>query len=154
MGPWPWPRALQAELAALVLERGAAQVVFNVVHAEPSRYGPADDAAFVRRLAPWRDRLVLAASYAVTAQDGLERVQLARPLPHPGWPGGLPRQGLTTILQSPQGVSEAIPGRQWLAANLAGFAGPPLLPLAFAARDTSPPLPALGIDFVLSLIHI
>jgi hypothetical protein len=45
---------LQAELAALVLERGAARVVFNLVHSEPSRYGPADDGAFVRRLAPWR----------------------------------------------------------------------------------------------------
>lgn len=146
MGPWPWPRALQAELAALVLERGAARVVFNLVHDQPSRYGPADDAAFVRRLAPWRDRLVLATSYTVAARDGLERVQLGRPQPHPGWSAGLPRQGLTIVLQSPQGVSEAIPGRQWLAAHLAGFDGPPLVPLAFAAAGTTPPEPFLGLD--------
>ena len=31
MGPWPWPRALQAELAAYVLERGARRVIFCVV---------------------------------------------------------------------------------------------------------------------------
>ncbi len=146
MGPWPWPRALQAELAALVLERGAARVVFNLVHDQPSRYGTADDAAFVRRLAPWRDRLVLATSYTVAARDGFERVQLGRPQPHPGWSAGLPRQGLTMVLLSPQGVSEAIPGRQWLAANLAGFDGPPLVPLAFAAAGTAPPEPALGLD--------
>lgn len=68
MGPWPWPRELQAELAALVLERGARQVVFNVVFAGPSRFGSADDAAFERRLAPWRRQVVLGAAYGASEQ--------------------------------------------------------------------------------------
>ena len=46
-GPWPWPRALQAELAAQVLEQGAQRVVFNIVYPGESSYGPEDDAAFL-----------------------------------------------------------------------------------------------------------
>lgn len=139
MGPWPWPRALQAELAAWVLERGAARVVFNIVHSQPSRFGAADDRAFVARLAPWRDRLVLAVAFARSAQEGVESRRLLGPSAV-AWPGGrLPRLGLTTVLQSPQGLSEAIPGDAWLRQNLEGFARPWPRPLPFAL--TSAPLP-------------
>ena len=65
MGAWPWPRALQARLAALVLERGAARVLFNIEYGEPSRFGPADDRAFAATLAPWRDQVHLAVRFGV-----------------------------------------------------------------------------------------
>ena len=80
MGSWPWPRELQADLAVAVLERGARQVVFNIVMAGPSRYGPADDAAFQQRLAPWRQRVVLAASYGTSEQGQLQQAHIQMPL--------------------------------------------------------------------------
>ena len=142
MGAWPWPRALQAELAAAVLERGAAQVVFNVVTSQPSRYGPADDRAFVRRLAPWRERVVLAASLSGSEQDGLVQRQLQRPLY-----AGFHRVGLTTLLQSQQGLTEAIPGRRWLELALGDFPTPHPTPLALAALGRSVPERPLAINF-------
>jgi len=141
MGPWPWPRELQADLAAAVLERGAKQVVFNIVLAGPSRYGPADDAAFQRRLAPWRQRVVLAASYGTSEQAGLEQTQLQMPL----FP--FPRVGLTALLLSPQGLVQAIPGRHWLEENLADFAPPHPAPLADVAAGRSLSEAPVGIDF-------
>lgn len=147
MGPWPWPRALQAELAAWVLERGAARVLFNIVHSQPSRFGPEDDRAFAARLAPWRDRLVLAASFARSDREGVESRRLLGP-PSAAWPAGrLPRLGLTTVLQSPQGLSEAIPGRAWLQQNLDGFAQPWPRPLPFALAAAPPPEAPLWIDY-------
>ncbi len=146
MGPWPWPRALQAELAAWVLERGAARVVFNIVHSQPSRFGAADDRAFVARLAPWRERLVLAVSFSRSVQDGVESLRLLGPSAS-SWPGGrLPRLGLTTVLQSPQGLREAIPGGAWLRQNLEGFARPWPPPLPFALSTAPLPEAPLLID--------
>jgi len=148
MGPWPWPRALQAELAAWVLERGAAQVVFNLVHRQPSRFGADDDRAFVTRLAPWRDRLVLPVSFAQAGQVGVDQRRLSRPPLAQAWPRGrLPRLGLTSVLLSPQGLSEAIPGSRWLQDNLEGFRRPWPLPLPFAAAALPPPQAPMAIDF-------
>ena len=148
MGPWPWPRALQAELAAWVLERGASRVVFNVVHSQPSRFGPADDRAFVRRLAPWRDRLVLPVALSRSEQDGVERSRLNRPLHSGSWPGGTtPPEGLTTVLQSDEGLAEALPGRAWMRDNLEGFAPPWPRPLPFAALARTPPEAPLAINY-------
>ena len=141
MGQWPWPRALQAELAATVLERGAHRVVFNLVLAQPSRFGPADDAAFQRRLAPWRSQLVLAASSAGSSQQDLEQVQLQMPL----YAGTA--VGLTNLLQSPQGITDAIPGSDWIADHLAGFQSPLPQALAWAASAQAPPTPVRGINF-------
>ncbi len=141
MGPWPWPRALQAELAATVLRRGAARVVFNIEFSQPSRYGPDDDAAFRRRLEPWRERVHLATTYAVVEREGLEQFELRRPLMPLG------RSGLTALLLSPQGIAEAIPGRRWLGPNLAHFPLPHPLPLAFLARPEALPEAPLGINF-------
>lgn len=142
MGAWPWSRALQAELAAAVLEQGAALVVFNVVTSEPSRFGPADDQAFVHRLAPWRQRVVLAASLTDSNQGGLAHLQLKRPLF-----SGFRRVGLTTLLQSPQGFAEAIPGRRWLAGALSVFPQPHPEPLALAALGRAAPELPLVINF-------
>ncbi len=151
MGPWPWPRALQAELAARLLEQGARQVVLNVVLAEPSRYGPADDAAFRRRLQPWRAQLVLAAGWTVErpspglALGSLRRPGLVEPWRAEGSP--TPREGLTTVLQSPQGVVDAIPGRAWMARNLAAFPPPLPTPLAYAVAERDPPQAPTGINY-------
>ena len=142
MGAWPWPRAVQAELAAAVLERGAAQVVFNIVTSQPSRYGPADDQAFERRLAPWRERVVLATSLTGSDQAGLAQQHLQRPLY-----SGFPRVGLTTLLQSPQGFTEAIPGRRWLDDALSDFPPPHPQPLALAALGRPAPERPLAINF-------
>lgn len=142
MGSWPWPRALQAELAAAVLERGARQVVFNVVFAGPSSLGVADDEAFERRLAPWRRQVVLATAYGTREQGGLVQAQMQRPVYD-----GFPRLGLTALLQSRQGMAEAIPGRTWIDDSLGDFPGPHPLPLAYAAAGRSPPGDSVGIDF-------
>lgn len=141
MGPWPWPRALQAELAATVLEQGARRVVFNVVLAQPSRFGPADDAAFRRRLAPWWSQLVLAASSTVSSQQGFEQVQLQLPVY-----GGTP-VGLTNLLQSPQGLTDTIPGRGWIRARLAGFQPPLPQALAWVAGGKAAPAGQRGINY-------
>jgi adenylate cyclase len=142
MGAWPWPRALQAELVAAVLERGAARVVFNIVTSQPSRYCPADDQAFARRLAPWRQRVVLAASLGGSEQGGLAEQHLQRPLY-----ADFPRVGLTALLQSPQGITEAIPGRRWLGQSLADFPPPHPPPLAFVALARPAPAEPLAINY-------
>ncbi len=141
MGSWPWPRELQADLAVAVLERGARQVVFNIVLAGPSRYGPADDAAFERRLAPWRQRVVLAASYGTSEQGQLEQANLQLPF------YSFPRVGLTALLLSPQGLVQAIPGRHWLEENLAEFAPPHPAALADVAAGRPMSQAPVGIDF-------
>lgn len=140
MAAWPWPRALQADLAALALERGAALVVFNIVHDRPSRFGPEDDTAFRRRLMPWRQRVVLAGAYEQEGQVGVLQVRLRRPLePFTAW-------GLTALLQDPQGRAQAIPGRHWTDRALAGFPPPRPLPLAYLAAGRPVPAHPLGLD--------
>jgi adenylate cyclase len=141
MQAWPWPRAVQAELAATVLRRGAARVLFNIEFSQPSRYGPADDRAFGEILAPWREQVHLAASFAMDNRDELEQVQLRRPIV------ALAAPGLSTLIQSPQGVVEAVPGRRWLKENLAGFPLPHPLPLALLVRPDALAEQPLGINF-------
>ncbi|MCX5932196.1 MAG: adenylate/guanylate cyclase domain-containing protein [Cyanobacteria bacterium] len=142
MGPWPWPRALQARLAASVLERGAARVLFNIEFSQPSRFGPADDQAFLATLAPWRERVHLAARYGLRDRQGLEVVRLLLPFPSLGAPG------LTTLLQSPQGVAEAVPGQDWLDTNLAGFPPPRPRPMAFLAAGKPVPAAEMGLNYL------
>jgi adenylate cyclase len=141
MGAWPWPRAVQAELAAAVLRRGAARVLFNIEFSQPSRYGPADDRAFAETLAPWRRQVHPAATYAEGDRGDLEQVQLRRPIV------ALAAPGLTTLLQSPQGVAEAVPGRRWLRENLAGFPLPHPVPLAFLVQPDALSEQPLGINY-------
>ncbi len=141
MGPWPWPRRLQAQLAVQVLRSGARGVAFDIVYSQPSRYGPADDRAFEQLLRPWRSRLVFAAALHSQDLGGLEQQQLQGPIY--GWV----RRGVTNLLQDAQGRSVSLPGSDWLATELTGWAT--ARPATLAAALTEPPAPAenLGIDF-------
>lgn len=140
---WPWPRALQAELAALVLEAGARQVVFTLLYPQPSRFGALDDRAFIERLRPWRERVVLPAGYSLARDptSGLELLQLRLPVVSLG------PVGLDALLEGPGGSMEVIPGRAWEEQALAGFPRPRPPALAYAAARRPPPLADLGIDF-------
>jgi len=76
-----------------VLERGARQMVFNLVFTGPSRFGAADDAATCRRLAPWRQQVVLAAAYSTSEHGGLVEAIPGRAwmaTPWPISPGSIP----------------------------------------------------------------
>ncbi len=141
MGPWPWPRALQAELAATALRGGARRVLINIEYSQPSRYGPADDVRAQALLAPWRQRVHLATGYGLERRQGLEQIRLRRPLL------ALGPSGLTTLLQSEVGMAEAVPGRRWWREQLAGFALPHPLPMAFLARPDALGEEPLGINY-------
>lgn len=78
-GPWPWSRASQAALAREVLRQGARRVVFNSVHAGPSRHGLADDIAFRELLRPWQNHGLLSSSLVLQRVDDFEQIQLLRP---------------------------------------------------------------------------
>ena len=148
-GAWPWPRAVQAEIAANVLNLGAAQVVFNIVHAGPSGFGPADDEAFVDTLTPWKDKVVLSASYVRQLQGDLEQVQLRRPHAK-----GFPHVGLSSFTLDRYGVVVAIPGETELEQMLSSFAPPHPKPLAQVAAGTGMQGGKNGIDFVGPAGHI
>ena len=143
MGAWPWPRSLQAELADLVLSQGARQVVFTLLYSHPSSYGPADDRAFLSRLGPWRERVVMAAGYGAENDPtvGVELVQLHRPV----YPLG--RVGLDALLVGPTGALETIPGRRWQEEAMAGLPQPHPPALAFAAARRTPTPEPLGLDY-------
>ena len=148
-GAWPWPRAVQADIAAHVLNLGAAQVIFNIVHAGPSGFGPADDEAFVNTLTPWMDQVVLSASYVRQLQGDLEQVQLRRPHAK-----RFPNVGLSSFTLDRYGVVVAIPGEKKLQQMLSTFAPPHPKPLAHVAAGTSMHDWDDGIDFVGPAGHI
>lgn len=142
MGPWPWRRALQAQLIARVLEQGAARVLVNIEYSQPSPFGPADDAAFQATLAPWRERVHLAVRYGRSERQGVEQVVLATPVHDLG------ATGLTTLLQSPQGMAEAVPGQDWLDHHLAGFPLPHPRPMAFLVDQRPLPRAPMGLNYI------
>ncbi|MCP9818871.1 adenylate/guanylate cyclase domain-containing protein [Synechococcus sp. Cruz-9H2] len=141
MGPWPWPRALQAELAATALRGGARGVLVNIEYSQPSRYGPADDATALALLTPWRDRVHLATGYTLEQGQGLEQTKLRRPVL------ALGPSGLTALLHADDGVAEAVPGRLWWREQLAGFAPPNPLPMAFLVRPDALAEEPLGLNY-------
>ena len=148
-GPWPWPRSVQAALAALPLKHGASQVVFNIVHSGASGFGPEDDAGFVQQLLPWRERVVLSASYIRQQASDLEQVQLRRPQAEQ-----FPRVGLSSFVLNSFGVVEATPGQEELERMLSGFPQPWPQPLANVAAATSMPRHDTGLDVLGPAGHI
>ncbi len=147
-GSWPWPRALQADLARAVLRQGARRVVFNIVHVGPSGFGPSDDRAFQDALQPWQDRVVLSASLVRQQLESHEQVQLRRP-----WYTGYP-VGLSAFSMNAFGVVQAVPGRQRLQGMLNEFSEPHPRPLAPLAAEVASSLGDNGIDFLGPSGHI
>ena len=141
-GPWPWPRASQAALAREVLKQGARRVVFNIVHAGPSRHGPADDIAFQEVLRPWQNQVLLSASLVRQRVDDFEQIQLRRP-----WDDSH-QVGLSVFSMDDFGVVQAVPGLVQLRSMLEPFPAPHPPPLAHLAADVVPPPADDGIDFL------
>ena len=103
-------------MARQVLRLGAARVVFNIVHAGPSRLGPDDDLAFQALLKPWQDKVVLSASLVRQQAQELEQVELRRP-----WDDAYP-SGLSAFSMDEFGVIQfPVPGTQQLQALLHRF---------------------------------
>ncbi|QNJ04556.1 adenylate cyclase [Synechococcus sp. PROS-U-1] len=147
-GPWPWPRALQAELARAVLRKGARRVVFNIVHVGPSSFGLSDDRAFQDALQPWQDRIVLSASLVRQQLDGFEQVQLRRP-----WDASYP-VGLSAFSMNAFGVVQAVPGLARLKGMLSAFPEPHPRPLAHLAAGVASSPGDDGIDFLGPSGHV
>ena len=147
-GPWPWPRALQAELARAVLRQGARRVVFNIVHVGPSSFGPTDDRAFHDALQPWQDRVLLSASLVRQQLDGYEQLQLRRP-----WDARYP-VGLSAFSMDAFGVVQAVPGLVRLKEMLSAFPEPHPQPLAHLAAGVASSSGDDGIDFLGPSGHI
>lgn len=141
-GPWPWPRATQAELARQVLRLGAARVVFNIVHAGPSRLGPDDDLAFQALLKPWQDKVVLSASLVRQQAQEFEQVELRRP-----WDDAYP-SGLSAFSMDEFGVVQSVPGTQQLQVLLAPFPTPHPGSLAHLGAGVTSSKREEGIDFL------
>ena len=148
-GPWPWPRSVQAALAAHPLKHGASQVVFNIVHSGASGFGPEDDAGFVQQLLPWWNRVVLSASYIRQQTGDFEEVQLRRPHAEQ-----FPRVGLSSFVLNSFGVVEATPGQEELERMLSGFPKPWPQPLANVAAATAVPRDDTGLDVLGPAGHI
>ena len=141
MGPWPWPRSLQAELAAFVLDRGARGVIFNIIFANPSAYGPEDDQYFLDRLEPWKNKITFAADLERSIKDGVTQRKLVMPI----WPW--PNIGMTTLLLSKRGQVQAIPGERWTSAELKTLPTPHPDALAFVANQQPATEPPLDLPF-------
>ena len=147
-GPWPWPRALQADLARAVLLQGARRVVFNIVHVGASSFGPADDLAFQEALQPWQDQVLLSASLVRQQVEDHEQVQLRRPR-YSSYPVGLSGFSMNAF-----GVVQAVPGRDRLKAMLDAFPEPHPQALAPLAADVVSLDGDQGIDFIGPSGHI
>ena len=141
-GPWPWPRAVQATLAREALRKGAKSVVFNIVFAGPSAFGPADDQAFRELLEPWKNQVYLSASYVHQELDGFEQAELRLPRERL-YPIGLSQFSLNSF-----GVVRGIPGLRRLDAMLSPFPLPHPAPLAHVATGVPVPMQERGIDFL------
>jgi adenylate cyclase len=105
IGTLPWPRAAYGQVAARLLDGGAAAVAINVVFEGPSRNGPADDAALEAILRAHPGRIVLAAEMLESSdQQGAGALTLVRPELFMAAIGGQDALGLTnTPLREPGG---------------------------------------------------
>lgn len=141
LGAWPWSRTVQAKLAVQLLEQGARTVVFNIVHAGPSRFGVEDDQRFVELLSPWRKQVVLSASLVRQDLDGARQVQLRRSM------ASFSRVGLSSFVLDPYGMVQSIPGQETLNQLLRDFPLPHYLSLVAVSLGKSQEIRDQGINF-------
>ncbi|MGI0485772.1 CHASE2 domain-containing protein [Pantanalinema rosaneae CENA516] len=79
---WPWQRAAYARVIERLMAAGAKTVALDLIIAEPSQYGVADDQQLQQAIARFPDNLVLAATYEASSQllPGA-MMQLVEPIP-------------------------------------------------------------------------
>jgi adenylate cyclase len=78
--PWPFPRALHAELLEVLAEARPLVIGFDLLFPEPSARGRADDEALGRAVAR-AGNVVLGAATTVVAEPGYTKLDLNPPLP-------------------------------------------------------------------------
>ncbi|RMF70499.1 MAG: CHASE2 domain-containing protein, partial [Cyanobacteria bacterium J069] len=95
---WPWQRAAYAQAIDRLLATGARAVSVDLVLADPSLYGPADDRQLAEVLRRYPGRAVLAANYEVFGTpDGGEQSQIV--MPNPDFGAALGQIGLINFLR-------------------------------------------------------
>ncbi len=103
---YPWPRALHADLLRALQRAGAQVIAFDIIFAEPSRFGPEDDAALAEAIQE-AGRVVLAG-----AEEYIERpqwLQYSRIEPLPLLVAAGASVGLATIEVDGDGVVRSLP---------------------------------------------
>ena len=77
---WPWPRALHGRFLDIISRGKPVAVGFDVVFAEPSARGPADDRPLGEAIAR-AGNVVLAAARTVTQTGSFTRIDMKPPIP-------------------------------------------------------------------------
>jgi adenylate cyclase len=78
---WPWPRAVHAKFLDVVGQGRPAAIGMDILFAEPSSRGPADDAALAAAVDRVRDRIVLAAALTTVGDASFVKQALNPPIP-------------------------------------------------------------------------
>lgn len=78
--PWPWPRDVHARLLDRVTAASPAVIGLDIVFAEPSARGPADDRVLAEAIGR-AGRVILAAALTVVSEAGYEKIDLNPPIP-------------------------------------------------------------------------
>lgn len=103
---WPWQRQTYATVINRLMAAGARAVAVDVLFLDPSLYGPLDDAALGDALTQWGDRVVLAATYDVSATNWGEFTTLLSPTLN-----GVVHQGLINFQADSDGQYRRAPER-------------------------------------------
>jgi adenylate cyclase len=77
---WPWPRELHAEFLDIVSADRPAVIGLDILFAEPSGQGPADDAALAAAIKR-AGNVVLAAALTEVREPGYDKKNLTAPIP-------------------------------------------------------------------------
>ncbi|QFZ93313.2 adenylate/guanylate cyclase domain-containing protein [Synechococcus elongatus] len=140
---WPWPRRVYALALQRLRAAGARRVIFDIVFATPSRFGPDDDRRFADAIAQAGSSVTLAGELEqVDRGAGLSQASLAQPIyEHPF--------GLANLVAGADGSLQAIPGQDWLQPwqILQPRDRPPLSNLASAALGQALSPLSLGINY-------
>jgi adenylate cyclase len=78
---WPWPRAVHAKFLDIVGRGRPVAIGMDILFAEPSSRGPADDAALAAAVDRVRDRIVLASALTTVGDASFVKQGLNPPIP-------------------------------------------------------------------------